>query len=232
MSRIHDMGGRHGTGEIPDKNNTTVFHAPWHARALATTLAAGALGAWNIDASRHARERLKPRDYECFSYYEKWMAALANLLVERGVLTRNDLRRAADANSSPPDTPAPLAETALPGHNVGAAMHTVTPYSRPTGPKARFNPGDRVRTARYNPNRRASGGHTRLPSYAMGRIGTVKILHGNYVLPDSNAHFQGESPEPLYAVEFTAAALWHHEAGNPADTVILDLWQSYLEAAE
>ncbi len=230
MSRIHDMGGRFGTGVIAGKDDADVFHEEWHARALATTLAAGALGAWNIDASRHARERLKPRDYECFSYYEKWMAALANLLVERGVVNRADLQRAAYVAEAGVRPAPSLAEKALRAEQVATAMRAVVPYTRAAGPVAKFRVGDRVRTASYNPNHRVKGGHTRLPSYAMGRLGTVVRVHGNHVLPDSNAHFQGEAPEPLYAVEFAAKELWHQDAEDSGDVMVLDLWQNYLEA--
>jgi hypothetical protein len=50
------------------------------------------------------------------------------------------------------------------------------------------------------------------------------------VLPDSNAHFRGESPQHLYAVRFSARELWGPEAAAK-DSVTLDLWESYLEPA-
>ena len=59
MSRLHDMGGRFGDGAV-DPTDDATFAKDWHARALALTLAAGALGQWNIDIGRHARERLSP----------------------------------------------------------------------------------------------------------------------------------------------------------------------------
>ena len=80
MTRPHDMGGRYGDGPVVPEPEEERFHADWHRRALAVTLASGAHGKWNIDVSRHARERLAPMDYARFSYYEKWMAALADLL--------------------------------------------------------------------------------------------------------------------------------------------------------
>lgn len=92
MTRLHDMGGRFGDGPVrPEGANAPVFAAEWHARALAVTLACGALGQWNIDTSRHAREKLAPLDYTRFSYYEIWLAALADLLVQKGVLSEDDL---------------------------------------------------------------------------------------------------------------------------------------------
>ena len=73
MTRVHDMGGRFGDGPInPEAEDAPVFAEDWHARALAVTLASGFLGQWNIDISRHARERLSPKDYSRFSYFEKW----------------------------------------------------------------------------------------------------------------------------------------------------------------
>ena len=91
MSRVHDMGGRFGEGPVVPDADDVVFYTDWHARALAVTLAAGSLGKWNIDVSRHARESLSPKDYMAFSYYEKWMGGLADMLVHRGVLTREEM---------------------------------------------------------------------------------------------------------------------------------------------
>ena len=92
MTRIHDMGGRFGDGPvIPDDAGTAVFPKEWHGRALALTLAAGALGRWNIDASRHMRECLPPADYAGFGYYEKWLAGLANLLVAQGIVSIDEI---------------------------------------------------------------------------------------------------------------------------------------------
>ena len=229
MSRIHDMGGRYGDGEIPDKDDAEVFHSNWEARALAFNLAAGS---WNIDASRHSRERLIPHEYTSFSYYEKWLAAMTNMLVEHNVLTIADLDHASDIATGKAEAlpSANLSANALRVSDVPASTSTSRPYTRDTGPSARFAVGDEVRTASHSPNHKVAGGHTRLPAYAMGRVGRIVMLHGNHVLPDRNAHGLGEAPEPLYAVEFKANTLWPDDAENSGDTMVLDLWQNYLEA--
>lgn len=223
MTRIHDMGGRFGDGAIsPDAKDAPVFAEDWHGRALALTLAAGALGQWSLDTSRHARERLSPKDYCRFSYYEKWLAGLATLLTETGVVTRGEL-----AGGAP--QPSDLAPRALPASAVAKVLASGGPTDR-AGPPARFAVGDRVRTRHPARNVAVPGGHTRLPSYASGMPGTVLSRHGAHVLPDSNAHGFGECPEPLYTVLFDAGDLW----GAPeraGDTVSCELWQSYLEPA-
>lgn len=225
MTRVHDMGGRFGDGPIrPEPQDSPVFAEDWHARALAVTLAAGALGQWNIDMSRHARERLSPQDYARFSYYEKWISALADLLVETGVLSVDELRGV--------DTKAehPLAVRALHAGAVGKVLATGGPADRPSNVEVAFKVGQLVRTRRPAGNRLVDGGHTRLPKYAAGAQGRILRVHGSHVLPDSNAHGLGEAPEPLYAVAFRASQLWTHPE-SPQDEVILDLWQSYLEPA-
>jgi nitrile hydratase len=60
---------------------------------------------------------------------------------------------------------------------------------------ARFQPGDRVRTSNDHPPH-----HTRLPRYARGRTGEIVMLHGTFLLPDSNAQHLGEKPQHCYAV--------------------------------
>ena len=100
MSRLHDMGGRFGDGSIPvprDNDNEVTNSEPtfkyeWHAKAWAITLAAGALGEWNLDISRHYRECLPPKDYINFSYYEKWLAALTNLLIDKKLVSLDELK--------------------------------------------------------------------------------------------------------------------------------------------
>lgn len=223
MTRVHDMGGRFGDGRvIPDAPDAPLFAADWHARALALTLACGALGQWNIDISRHARERLSPQDYTGFSYYEKWIAALADLLVERGVLSAADLTGQGD------DTVHPLASRMLKADAVAAVLAQGAPADRDSDARPKYSPGQAIRCRHPGDNCLVDGGHSRLPAYAAGARGYILLCHGTHVLPDSNAHDLGEAAEPLYAVRFSAAELWAHPE-HPGDQVILDLWQSYME---
>lgn len=226
MSRVHDMGGRFGDGAVlPEPEvgpDTPAFHEDWHGRALAVTLACGALGQWNIDTSRHARECLSPQDYTRFSYYEKWMGGLAALLVAKGIVTPQELAGVV------PASPSPLAGRALQGGAVAAMLARGGPSTRPSEVAAVFAIGDRVRTRALAQNMQVKGGHTRLPRYAAGAEGRILRLHGAHVLPDAAAHGLGDAAEPLYAVVFAAAELWA-QPEHAGDEVVLDLWQSYLE---
>ena len=224
MTRVHDMGGRFGDGAvIPEAQGIVAFKEEWHRAALSLTVAAGGLGKWNIDVSRHAREKLSPLDYTRFSYYEKWIAALADLLVETGQVTRDELS-AGQAGDTRPGDPVVTAQV------MAGILAKGGPAARDSDIAPIFAVGQMVQTLRPAENRLVNGGHTRLPQYAAGATGRIVMLHGAHVLPDSNAHHLGEAPEPLYTVVFSAAQLWAAPE-HPGDEVTLDLWQSYLEPA-
>ena len=79
MNGVHDMGGMHGMGPVVPEADEPVFHERWEGRVFALNRATAALGKWNIDASRHSRERIPPAEYLRMSYYEKWLAGLLML---------------------------------------------------------------------------------------------------------------------------------------------------------
>lgn len=223
MTRPHDMGGRYGDGRVVPEPEDVQFHADWHPRALALTVACGTLGKWNLDASRHARESIAPKDYASFTYYEKWLAGLADLLVNTGAVSREELACGQAEGRSD------LAHKRLEPTAVAAVLAKGGPADRPAVMAPRFAPADRVRIRALPENTMVAGGHTRLPGYAAGAPGRIVRLHGHHILPDSNAHGLGEAPEALYAVAVRAEDIWAHPE-HPGDEVVLDLWDSYLEA--
>jgi hypothetical protein len=46
-----------------------------------------------VDESRRAIEALPPQAYDTLGYYERWMAAIAAVLLQRGVVTADELGR-------------------------------------------------------------------------------------------------------------------------------------------
>ena len=208
-----------GFGPVAPERDEPIFHAEWEKRALGVTLAAGAMGHWNIDESRHARESLHPADYYSSSYYEIWIKALEMLLKRHGFVSDADL--AAGRAVDPAVTPKRVLKAA----EVPAVLARGGPCDRPVAAPARFKSGQRVRTKNFHPP-----GHTRLPRYARGRQGTVEAARGGFVFPDSNAHGPGEAPQWVYTVVFDGREIWG-EGADPTLTVSVEAWESYLEPA-
>jgi len=219
MNGVHDMGGMEGLGPIEPEAGEPVFHERWEARMHALNLAMGAWGKWNIDAGRHARELIPGAVYLRSSYYEKWLLALCEQMVEAGLVTREEL------DSGRPDSAADKATPALTADKVAPALARGGPTTREVDLEAAFKAGQSVRARNIHPH-----GHTRLPRYARGKRGVIHHGHGAHVFPDSNAHFQGEQPHHLYSVRFEARELWGEEAAG-RDAVYIDLWETYLEPA-
>ncbi|MGI9408158.1 MAG: nitrile hydratase subunit beta [Hyphomicrobiaceae bacterium] len=216
MNNIHDMGGMHGFGPIPIEENEPVFHTDWEAKALGLTVAMSGWRKWNLDRSRFAREQLPTFDYLQFTYYERWIAALANLMVETGLVREEELATGKPMPGTAKATPP------LTGADVAGVLAKGGPVDRKIDTPPAFRAGDAVKTVNENPK-----GHTRLPRYARGRSGEIVMHHGAHVFPDSNARGDGEAPQHLYSVRFSARELWGADA-SARDGIMLDLWESYL----
>ena len=222
MNGPHDLGGMHGFGRINAEAEAEepVFHADWEKRVFGLVRALGALGKWNSDRARFARERQHPVDYLRHSYYENWLAGLETLLVETGLVTAEELASGKRTPLADEARSKPL----LQAEEVAAALLHGSPATMPADAPPRFRPGDRVRARNRHPV-----GHTREPRYVRGRVGVIHEHHGAHVLPDFSAEGVRVGRH-LYSVRFEASELWGENAnGNSA--VYVDLWDDYLEPA-
>jgi nitrile hydratase len=217
VNGIHDMGGMHGFGPVEREEDEPVFHAPWEGRVLAVARSLRGYRYWTPDEGRHGIERMDPAGYLAASYYERWLSRTETLLVEKGVLTREELAARAAHYRAQPDAPLPR-----PGARIQEAPAERAHLFRRDGAPPRFKPGDRVAARNTQPR-----GHTRLPRYVRGKRGVIELVHGVFVFPDTNAHGRGESPQPVYSVRFSARELWG-DGAEPNEHVNLDLWESYL----
>ncbi|HXQ63393.1 MAG TPA: nitrile hydratase subunit beta [Steroidobacteraceae bacterium] len=217
MNGIHDMGGMQDMGPIRPEKDEPVFHTAWEGRAFALDMAVD--GDWTLNAERHQIELIPPADYLRMSYYEKWLTSLVELMVKTGLVTRAEV-----------DSGTAIGGTIKTGHVLSVAEVPALIAPRPVAssddpPAAHFQVGQHVRAKNVNPV-----GHTRLPRYARGKLGTIARDYGVATFPDTNAHGLGKKPQHVYSVRFPARELWGQQAGQ-RDSVYIDLWDDYLDSA-
>lgn len=210
MDGIHDLGGTTGFGEVVVERNEPVFHEPWEALAFGlNALAVIVLRAYNVDEYRHSVERMEPAEYLAAAYYERMLTGVTTLLIEKGIVDHRDLE--ARAGGRVP---------------ISRPVTDPSPDGRTSSGRARFAAGDRVRVRDLHPI-----GHTRVPRYVRGRAGVVVHVAPPFSFPDAVAHSLPARKENTYHVLFRSEQLWTEAAGSN-ETVVVDLWESYLEAAE
>jgi nitrile hydratase subunit beta len=217
MDSIHDMGGMDGFGKVEAEPNEPPFHEKWEGRVLGLQRAMGYAGAWHIDHSRYAQERLPPITYLSASYYQRWAMAMEMNVVEHGFAGADELK-AGHALTPGKTLPRKLTPAAVAGLSRG------TYFRQQQGP-ARFKVGERVRTKNIHPKT-----HTRLPRYARGKLGVVERCQGCHMFPDSVAVNLGDNPQWLYTVVFDGRELWGPDA-DPTLKVSIEAFEPYLEPA-
>jgi nitrile hydratase len=94
---------------------------------------------------------------------------------------------------------------------------------QPVAPRVKA--GDRIRVRNIIPT-----GHTRMPRYIRGKLGTIERDYGVFLFPDAHASGKGEKPQHLYVARFTARELWG-EQSRGTDTLMVDVWDDYVDPA-
>ena len=217
MDGIHDMGGMDGYGQVVTESNEPVFHATWESRVMAITRAMGVATAWTIDMQRYSRERLVPQVYLTVSYYQRWLLAMQQMMLDHGLIGADEL---AAGHALRPGVPLKRGPFTL--ADVQRVMARGT-FARVASAPARFKAGDRVRARNIHPRT-----HTRLPRYARGRAGVVERVQGCHVFPDAAAEELGEQPQWLYTVVFESRELWGPDA-DPTLSVSIEAFEPYLD---
>src|SRR4051812_37788234 len=175
---MHDLGGMHGFGPVEMEVAEPVFHQRWEGRVYAFAWVAGMHGFYNGGEFRHSIERMDPAHYLSSPYYEHWLTGISTLLVEKGVVTLDELESRAPGF--------PLSRPVLAGRLSDPGADVVEPA---------FAPDDTVVVRDDHP-----AGHTRCPRYVRGKRGTVVRVDGVYSLPDVEAHCDAKRNEPTYSV--------------------------------
>ena len=103
--RWHDMGGD-PAGPAPGPEHD---YALWEKRVDALVVLSQTKGVFTVDGLRRALEDMGPEAFETLGYYERWVSALAQNLIEQGVFTAAELS-------------ARMEEIAARGHTYGTAQ--------------------------------------------------------------------------------------------------------------
>ncbi len=220
MNGVHDMGGMHGFGPVLPEENEPLFHAEWEGRVRAMMY--DVVGRFfNLDEFRYGIEQMDPAHYLRSSYFERWLRTVEYNLIEKGVLTSDELDTRTNLLQQQPNATLPEPGSVdSPSRAVRKRPATDMPEITP-----RFAVGDAVITRNQHPT-----GHTRLPRYTRGKRAVIHRIHGPEIFADTNAHALGENPQVVYSVRFTTQELWG-DAAEPGGTLNIDLWESYLEPA-
>ena len=225
MRRAHDVGGMPGFGPVAIEQDEPAFHADWERRMFGITMCV--IGKWlvgSVDEFRWGVEQLTPEQYFAQSYYERWFSPIERALFARGALGPGELARRTDemaAGGTVPRNDEPEWSDGFVGF-----VRTAGSFGQPADGTARFAPGDRVRIKDVE-----APAHTRLPTYARGKVGTIERVHGRNVVPDLRAVGLGEVWEHTYLVVFPAQEVFGERA-EPGQELTLDVWESYIHALE
>jgi len=90
--RWHDMGG-HTAGPLPLHDGRPAEHdfALWEKRVDALMVLMTSKGHFTVDGLRRAIEDMGPQAFETMSYYDRWIAAVNQNMIETGAYTLSEL---------------------------------------------------------------------------------------------------------------------------------------------
>ena len=91
-TRVHDRGGWPGAGPIDRREHELSW---WEKKTdgLMVLLSSREKRLSRVDELRRAIESIEPARYEKLTYYERWIEALRTLLVEKGIVTPEEIDR-------------------------------------------------------------------------------------------------------------------------------------------
>ena len=84
----HDMGGE-AAGAVEIKEHD---YAEWERRIDAMCVLMGQQGI-TVDERRKHIEMIPPEEYDRMAYYDRWVVALGQALIHRGLITSDELAR-------------------------------------------------------------------------------------------------------------------------------------------
>lgn len=225
MNGVHDLGGLEGLGPVNPTPDEPVFHSDWE-RTVFTLFVPSVLAGLNLDEFRHGIERLHPVEYLSSRYYQHWLDTIEHNLLDKGVITAEEVEERTRRYRENPDAPLPDRKDPEQVEMHLSIMRAGASTRMPTDAPPAFKVGDVVRVRDFY-----TSGHTRLARYLRGKQGVVDRVYDSFVFPDTNSKREGENPQHVYNVRFDAAHVWGEDVAEPNQTIYFDLWEPYLETA-
>ncbi len=167
---------------------------------------------------------MPPAEYLDAGYYERWLWSAERRLERKGTIAPGEVEammerlRAGEAAAAARGRPswrsgssALLGDAALHGRGRRRALRARRPRARAAHAARGPHPLPALRPRRERASSSACTASTRLPDLAV--------------------YGEPAEPEPVYAVAFTLGRALGRRGDEPPFTVVLDLWESYLEEA-
>lgn len=223
MERPQDIGGKNYGPVNPDRHEP-VFRDYWERRAFGLSFCTWLSSDVTLDRFRQFQAALPEDRYLASSYYERWLHAVEQVMLDNGVLSEAELEalEVSDAPVPAPRIDASELKSAALGMVDDGAPRFVSTDATPA-----FKPGSEIRVLDIEPRI-----YDRLPSYLRERHGVVDEHYGSFGSPEEYAAgSHSPSGSHVYRVRFDAEELWGADAEAPGDELCVDLFEHYLEAA-
>ncbi len=214
MDGVHDLGGMQGFGAVATEVDEPPFHEQWEGRTHGMLFGVGM--ARGIRGFRWWIESMGNDAYLTTTYYEHWLHAAEQILLDSGDLQPGEVDAAVAAGAVPTTRREdPEAAAVIPVFLASPGQD-----HRPAPPVGRFAVGDAVRVTRF-----VTSEHNRVPRYVRDRVGTIESVSGEEPLEEG---IDFGAPQPVYTVAFAAAELWGAGAERDGE-VLIDLFEQYLQ---
>ena len=222
MQRPQDIGGADHGPVVPEPHEP-VFHDEWERRVFGLSFCTWIASDVTLDRFRQFQAALPEERYLGSSYYERWLHAVEQVMLDNGVVTEAELETLESTGAPVP--PPRIEASELAPVALGMVADGAQRFGDTDEPPA-FEGGraGRVRDAEARI-------YDRLPSYLRKHLGVVDERYGSFGSPEEYA--AGEHSPPgahLYRVRFDSEELWGPDAESPGDELCVDLFEHYLEA--
>ncbi len=216
------MGGMHGFGAVVEPGSDEPYHERWEPRVFAIHLLISTEQLGAGPGGRPTREEMEPAAYLEASYYERWLWSAEQRLARKGTIAPGEVERMMerlDAGEADADVTTPT----LVERSLAALARGRTDRAGRAGALRARRPGARAADATRAATRAARA--TRAAS-----TGVVEGVRGADALPDLAVYGEGGAG----GARLLGRVPLRRPVGagdEPPWTVLLDLWESYLEAA-